>query len=171
MFNWRGNDGQQEPEKQVPDSEEIAAVPDSEPQQEQQEVAESFTEQIQEYADGDKPTAGEVQQFLDEHPEIREDLNVVWAADKVQGFVLNMNPNFIRSRIERAKTEAMQEANSTNWGQIVMLIGTLAFIIAIVWKIFQSGGGQAAAQTASSAAGGTTSISVILAGVRKRAPV
>jgi len=81
-----------------------------------------------------------------------EDYKVVnrnWAVQAVEHFFkYNINPNFIRSRRERAKAEAKKEAHSTNWGKWAMIFIMVIIGASVAYYIFSTGGGSAGGSVA-----------------------
>lgn len=91
---------------------------------------------------------------LQEEQEIR----IAWSIHAVAGFVKNINPNFIRARRERARADAMKEANSTNWANVVMILGMFLIIASIAYVIIQSGAAGDAGSAVKNTAGSSISL-------------
>jgi len=94
-----------------------------------------------------------------EEGEMGEKAKMTWSVQRVQGFVKNINPNFIRSRRERAKAEALKESNTTNvfkWVTILSMLILVAIIGYIMLKQGGLGGVAGAASQAGEAVSGTT---------------
>lgn len=91
----------------------------------------------------DLDSANELEKILKENPEVIEKYNMTWSVQQVQGFLPNINPSYIRARTEKAKTEAMQEANGSKiTGDVVLLIVILGFSAAIIYAIVSQTGGS-----------------------------
>ncbi len=110
---------------------------------------------------GDEPEIEDGQETVEGNPLMMDkEMRLTWSLQAVQGFNKNINPNFIRSRRERARAEALEEANSSDpfkWATIIIMVligGALAYYI------FNSGAGQSAASSISSGA----SVGFLIAG-------
>lgn len=90
----------------------------------------------------------------------RRVIGATWAIGKVKGFTKNINPNFIRSRRERAKAEALKEASSSNPFKWVMIAIMFMIGAALAWYIISSGAGSSTKEAVSQ--GGGASISTLM---------
>lgn len=114
----------------------------------------------------------DLKEVLEEHPILLDKYNMTLSVQNVHGFLRNINPSYIRARSEKAKTEAMQEANDrgVNWEVVLPVIVIVSFVFFIGYKImFTGSSGGAGGSTAANAAGAAgASINLLAAKIKEK---